>query len=177
MTPQRKKTKPAFSISPRLVRRAGELTALLRLKKKTLITAESCTGGLIAAALSQTDGASDVLEGGFVTYTKAQKTRSLGVGATVLKRNGAVAGEIARRMALGALKRSRAKIALAVTGVLGPKPDDDGNPVGLVFFACAKSRGKVEVLRQRFDRCSHDRLRSLTVLIALDMVERTLRKK
>ncbi len=168
--------KPASCIAPRLSRHADALVALLRRKKMTIVTAESCTAGLIAAALSLAGGASDILEGAFVAYTKDQKTQALGVPAELLRREGAVNAEVARRMALGARKRSKAKIALSVTGILGPFPDDDGNPVGLVYFGVSAGRGAPRVHERRFERMSHDRLRCLTVLTAFDLIEKAARR-
>ena len=82
--------------------------------------------------------------------------------------------EVARRLARGALKRSRADAVLSVTGVLGPAPDEDGNPVGLVYFCCGARKGPMTVLRKRFPRQSHDRLLSLAVRTALDLIKTTL---
>jgi nicotinamide-nucleotide amidase len=151
--------------------------SLLRRKKLSIVTAESCTGGLLAAALSAGDGASDVLCGGFVTYTKEQKHRSLGVRKPALRKVTAVAPEIARAMAEGALKRSVADIAIAVTGVLGPMPDEDGNPVGLIYFCCSQKRGASHVLEKRFNAISHDQLRSRVVKEALALIDRSVRRK
>lgn len=125
-----------------------------------MVTAESCTGGLIAAALARAEGASEVLHGGFVVYTKEQKAKALGVSRTLLAREGAVNGTVARQLADGARRRSSATLALAITGVLGPAPDDDGNPVGLIFFAISRRGGKTLAFKRRFPRQSHDRLRT-----------------
>jgi PncC family amidohydrolase len=171
------RTRPALSLAPRLIRQANKLVAFLKRKKLTVVSAESCTGGLIAAALSQADGASDVLQGAFVTYTKAHKTKALGIASSVLKREGAVNARVAQDMAAAALKRSRAAIAIAVTGVLGPRPDDDGNPVGLVYFACATRGRAPDVLRKKFVRRSHDQLRCLAITTAFNFIAKTARTK
>jgi nicotinamide-nucleotide amidase len=146
--------------------------ALRRLKRAglTAITAESCTAGLVAAALSQAEGASDQLHGSFVTYTKEHKTMALGVPAALLQREGAVNENVARKMAQGALQRSPADIALAVTGVLGPAEDDDGNPVGLVYFASCKRGGKCTIERKQYPKMDHDQLRRRVVLRALELL-------
>src|SRR5688572_33306247 len=89
----------------------------------TVIVAESCTAGLLSQVLADAEGASQFFNGGFVTYTKEQKTRALGVSAAVLREQGAVNGEVARAMAEGALARSAAGISAAITGVAGPEPD------------------------------------------------------
>jgi nicotinamide-nucleotide amidase len=159
-----------------LVRRANQVVVLLKRKKLTIVTAESCTAGLISAALSQADGASDVLEGAFVTYTKQHKSKALGVRMDQLKHAGAVTPAVAARMADGALKRSRARIALSVTGVLGPMPDEDGNPVGLIYLAFARKGRSPHVVEKRFPRASHDQLRSLTVMTAFEIIEECVRK-
>src|SRR4051794_26738308 len=101
------------SIDKYLVAKAGAAMRKLRTAKRSLVTAESCTAGLIASALSHCEGASDMLEGGFVTYTKAQKSRALGVSKTRLAKQGSVTAQVAQAMARGALKHSRADIALA----------------------------------------------------------------
>jgi nicotinamide-nucleotide amidase len=103
----------------------------------TLVTAESCTAGKFSALLSEAPGAGEHLHGGFVTYTKANKVKALGVDAGLLKVKGAVCREVAVAMAEGALHRSPADAAVAITGVAGPDPDEDGNPVGLVCIAVA----------------------------------------
>jgi len=117
---------------------AAGVMELVKRKGLTVITAESCTCGMLAARLSQADGASQFLHGGFVTYTKANKAAALGVSRDLLEREGAVCEEVARAMAEGALARSPADLAVAITGVAGPEPDPDGNPVGLVHMAAAR---------------------------------------
>jgi PncC family amidohydrolase len=103
----------------------------------TLATAESCTAGSLAFLLSQAPGGGGVLQGGFVVYTKANKSAALGVPEALIQRHSAVSSEVARAMASGALERCPADIVVAITGVTGPEPDEDGNPVGLVHMAAA----------------------------------------
>ena len=155
---------------PGLSARANRVVKLLRARNVTLVTAESCTAGLIAALLSKPEGASNVLQGGYVTYTKAQKSRALGLPAALLKRDGSVTAKVAAGMAAGALRRSPADIALAVTGVLGPAPDEDGNPVGLVYFACARRGGTLRALRRKFTKRDHDALCEATIRQAFDLL-------
>ena len=162
------------SIDPNIVGRAQVVMRLLLERKLSAVTAESCTAGLIAAAFSEAEGASEGLHGGFVTYTKEQKTTALGVPADLLVSRGSVNDEVAGLMAKGALERSSAAIALAVTGVLGPEPDEDGNPVGLVFFACCKRRQAPTVVERRFPPMETDRLRCAVVIAALDLIEATV---
>jgi len=103
-----------------------------------IVTAESCTAGLMCQVLADAEGASTFFHGGFVTYTKLHKSHALGVPDTLLREKGAVCAEVARAMAEGALKQSKAGIAAAITGVAGPEPDEDGNPVGRVCLAVAR---------------------------------------
>jgi len=107
----------------------------------SLITAESCTAGKLAALLSEVPGAAERLHGSFVTYTKANKAFALGVSEALLEEKGAVCPDVAAAMAQGALSRSPANVAISITGVAGPDPDEDGNPVGLVCIAIAKADG------------------------------------
>ena len=129
----------------------------------SLITAESCTGGLICAALARADGAGRALEGGFAVYTKKQKCIALGVPYSLLQKVGSVAPEIARRMAEGALARSSADLVLALTGVTGPAEDEDGNPVGRMIFACGTSCD-VQVEALKFEEMEPEKLRRCVVL-------------
>lgn len=155
-----------------LVNRAERTLRSLARHGLTAVTAESCTAGLIAAALSQAPGAAQQLHGSFVTYTKANKTMALGVPAALLRRLGAVNAEVAERLARGALARSPADIALAVTGVLGPEEDEDGNPVGLVYFACCRRGRPCLVQRRKYPAWPAERLRRAAVLHALSLLQR-----
>src|SRR4051812_23227235 len=105
-----------------------------------LVTAESCTGGWVAQAVTAVAGSSAWFERGFVTYSNAAKRELLGVGKRTLQKHGAVSEETAREMARGALKRSRANVALAVTGIAGPSGGSATKPVGMVCFAWAIPR-------------------------------------
>ena len=109
-----------------------------RAKNLTIATAESCTGGLIAACLTEIAGSSDVVERGFVTYTNQAKTDLLGVPETLLATVGAVSEDVARAMAEGALARSPAQISIACTGIAGPSGGTADRPVGLVHLAAAR---------------------------------------
>ncbi|MFZ5608621.1 MAG: CinA family protein [Pseudomonadota bacterium] len=131
---------------------ASALLQACRERGATLALAESCTGGLIAAALTAIAGASDVVERGFVTYSNAAKREMLGVAASTLIRHGAVSREVAAAMAAGALARSHATLALAVTGIAGPGGGSADKPVGLVCFAIAgKKRPLFSEARQFTD--------------------------
>jgi nicotinamide-nucleotide amidase len=117
---------------------AEELLAIARRRNLTLATAESCTAGLACLILSDAPGAAEHFHGGFVTYTKAQKSNVLGVPSALLREKGAVSPEVARAMAEDALMHSTADLAVAITGVAGPEPDEDGNAVGRVCIAFSR---------------------------------------
>ena len=120
-----------------ILARAQAVLAACRSRGLTVATAESCTGGLVAGALTAIAGSSDVVECGYVTYSNAAKTNMLGVPAGLIASVGAVSEAVARRMAEGALARSGADLAVAVTGVAGPGGGNAEKPVGLVWFALA----------------------------------------
>jgi nicotinamide-nucleotide amidase len=137
----------------------------------TIVTAESCTAGTIAALLAQADGASDILHGGFTTYTKEHKAKALGVPWRLLKEEGAVNADVVRHLAAGALERSPATMAIAVSGVLGPEPDEDGNPVGLVYFCTLRKGKQPKVVKEEFGQQPHDQLLEKALHRALDLIE------
>ena len=126
---------------------AAELASALRARGARLATAESCTGGLIAAACTTLAGSSDWFERGFVTYSNDAKTEMLGVDPALIARVGAVSEEVARAMAEGALARSEADWAVAVTGIAGPGGAVPGKPVGTVWLALAGSSGPTQAER------------------------------
>jgi nicotinamide-nucleotide amidase len=134
-----------------------------------LATAESCTGGLIAATLTAIAGSSDVVDRGFVTYTNEAKTDLLGVPADLIASVGAVSEEVARLMARGALDRSRADITVAVTGVAGPGGGSAGKPVGLVWFGQAK-KGEAIRTESKIFPGNRAAVRAATVDHALKMI-------
>lgn len=152
---------------------AAELLDDLRAHGITLATAESCTGGLIAAALTEIAGSSDVVDRGFVTYSNAAKTELLGVPAELIEAHGAVSEPVARAMAEGALKRSLAGVTVAVTGVAGPGGGSAAKPVGTVWFGCALRAGHTISERQVFagDRAA---IRAATVLRAFELFRRAI---
>lgn len=115
----------------------SQLADSLQKNKWFLVTAESCTGGLIAAACTDLAGSSNWFERGFVTYSNAAKTEALGVAAALIEKEGAVSEAVARAMALGALGHSHAQVAVAVTGVAGPTGGSRLKPVGTVWFGFA----------------------------------------
>nr|WP_254434860.1 nicotinamide-nucleotide amidohydrolase family protein [Magnetospirillum sp. UT-4] len=133
-----------------------------------LATAESCTGGLIAGALTAVAGSSAVVERGFVTYSNQAKTDMLGVPAGLIGTKGAVSAEVAVAMAEGALARSAADAAVAVTGIAGPGGGSADKPVGLVHFAAAR-RGGPTLHRSRVFAGDRDAVRAQAVREALDL--------
>ena len=155
-----------------LIEKAAEVMTIAKDKKMSFVTAESCTGGLLASVLSEAPGAGDWLQGGFVTYTKENKTAALGVPAELIERHGLVSEEVAQAMAKGALERTPADIALAITGVAGPASDEDGTPVGTVHFAAARRDGKVLHVARSFGDIGRGPCRYASVEEALKLLER-----
>jgi len=115
-----------------------------------LVSAESCTGGMIAAALTTLPGASDVFERGFITYSNEAKTELLGVPAELIEAHGAVSAQVAQAMAAGALNHSRADLAVSVTGIAGPGGGSPEKPVGLVYIGIADKQGAATSFRHQF---------------------------
>jgi len=133
-------------------------------------TAESCTGGLVAAALTDIPGSSDVVERGFVTYSNEAKAECLGVPLPLIERHGAVSEPVARSMAKGALVQSRAELAVAITGVAGPGGGTADKPEGLVHFACARRGAETAHARIAFGALGRDQVRAASVRQALQML-------
>lgn len=138
----------------------------------TVATAESCTGGMLAALLTDIQGAGHGFERGFVTYTKDSKTELLGISPALLDHNEAVSEAVARAMAEGALKRSKADIAIAVTGFAGPAPE--GCEEGLVHFAVARSSGRTQHRVKRFGTLGRGVIRVKSLQVMLEMLEQAL---
>jgi nicotinamide-nucleotide amidase len=134
-------------------------------------TAESCTGGLVAGALTEIPGSSDVLDRGFVTYSNAAKQAMLGVPASILERHGAVSRETADAMAAGALAMSNADLAVAITGIAGPGGGSAEKPVGLVHFAAAARDGRRVHREKRYGDVGRSAVRREAVAEALALLE------
>jgi nicotinamide-nucleotide amidase len=145
---------------------------LKRLKAAGLMvaTAESCTGGMIAAALTDVAGSSAVVECGFVTYSNAAKHQMLGVPQALIAEHGAVSEPVARAMAEGALARSNTNIAISVTGVAGPGGGSPDKPVGTVHFACARQGATTRHSHQLFAGLDRDGVRKASVLNAFMLI-------
>ena len=156
-------------IAPELLEEAERLLASCRAHGLKLATAESCTGGLIAATLTAIAGSSDVVDRGFVTYSNAAKVEMLGVPAELIAAVGAVSQEVAERMAEGAVGRSAADIAVAVTGVAGPGGGTAEKPVGLVWFALAR-RGRESRTERHLFPGDRRAVRLATVARALALI-------
>ena len=150
---------------------------LFRARGLKVATAESCTGGLVAAALTEIAGSSDVVDCGFVTYSDAAKQAMLGVPAATLKRHGAVSAQTAAAMAAGALKNSQADMAVAITGIAGPGGGSKQKPVGLVHFAAASRDGRRLALHRRFGKIGRRRVRERSVAEALALLEALAEKE
>jgi nicotinamide-nucleotide amidase len=153
--------------------RVEKLLERCRSQGLKIVTAESCTGGLVAAILTSIGGSSDVVDCGFVTYSNESKQKLLGVPADILETHGAVSRECAMAMAAGALDHSSAKIAVSVTGIAGPNGGSLEKPVGLVHFACG-TRDNITHRERRFGDIGREGIRLAAVGAALEMLEAQL---
>lgn len=158
----------------RLLREAASLLDACRMRGLRLATAESCTGGLVAALLTEIPGSSDVVERGFVTYSNEAKSEELGVPADLIAAHGAVSEHVARAMAEGALGHSHADLAVSVTGVAGPGGGSAAKPVGLVHLGLAR-RGSATLHQElRLGDTGRGPIRMATVEAALALLRRGL---
>jgi nicotinamide-nucleotide amidase len=157
-----------------LGKRAGTVVELALARGATLATVESCTAGSLAYLLSQAEGASTVLHGGFIAYTKENKTAAVGVPQEVLAAHTAVSGEVAQAMAAGGLARCPAALVTAITGVAGPESDEDGNRVGLVYVAVAARDGRMKAVKHEFGELSKQEICAAAMGAALDLLEEFL---
>lgn len=150
--------------------RVEKLLERYRSQGLKIVTAESCTGGLVAGILTSIGGSSDVVDCGFVTYSNESKQKLLGVPADILETHGAVSRECAMAMVAGALDHSSAEIAVSVTGIAGPNGGSLEKPVGLVHFACG-TRNNIAHRVQRFGDIGRESIRLAAVEVALEMLE------
>jgi nicotinamide-nucleotide amidase len=151
---------------------AARVLETCRNRRLKVATAESCTGGLVAGALTEIAGSSEVFDRGFVVYSNAAKQAMLGVGEALLDRHGAVSRETAAAMAAGALAKSSADIAVAVTGIAGPGGGSAEKPVGLVYFsAAARGGARTENREKRFGDIGRTNVRLYSVAEALALIE------
>jgi nicotinamide-nucleotide amidase len=149
---------------------ARALLDLCKMKRLTIATAESCTGGLVCASLVDIPGSSAVVTSGFITYSNEAKHEMLGVGTETLEAFGAVSKEAAVSMAAGALKIAKSDLTVAVTGIAGPGGATPGKPVGLVHLAVAARDGRVVAREKRFGAIGRTQVRMRSVVEALKML-------
>ncbi|GAC1341107.1 MAG: CinA family protein [Beijerinckiaceae bacterium] len=157
-------------VSAEIERQASALITLYQRRKLLIVTAESCTGGLVAGTLTAIAGSSRVVERGFVTYSNEAKTEVLGVPAELIERIGAVSADVALQMADGALAHSRGDVAVSVTGIAGPSGGSEQKPVGLVYFACARRGYPPKIVEKRFGDIGRTEVRLKSVKVALDLL-------
>jgi nicotinamide-nucleotide amidase len=153
---------------------AQALLKILHHRHLRLVTAESCTGGLIAGLLTEIAGSSDVVERGYVTYSNEAKSECLGVPTKSILQHGAVSREVAEAMAVGALAHSKADVAIAVTGIAGPSGGTVSKPVGLVHLAVHRKGHLTRHKECRFGDIGRTAIRLATVTEALELVTRSL---
>jgi nicotinamide-nucleotide amidase len=151
---------------------AQALLALCRERRLQLATAESCTGGLVAGALTDVPGSSDVVDRGFVTYSNEAKQEALGVPDRLIEAHGAVSEPVTRAMAEGALARSRADVAVAITGIAGPGGGSAEKPTGLVYVAASRRGGATLHVERRYGDIGRAEVRRRSVLEALNLMKR-----
>ena len=153
---------------------AHEIIEALKAQGLTIATAESCTGGLVAGALTSVAGSSDAVYGGFVTYANEAKIAMVGVPFGMLRQFGAVSKEVATAMAEGTLAAAGTHVAVAVTGIAGPGGGSKDKPVGLVYFAVATA-DETRNLKRTFDpNWSRDQIRHASVVDALKLVKKAI---
>ena len=153
---------------------AVELLSACRERGELIVTAESCTGGLLAATMTAIPGCSDCFERGFVTYSNASKSEMLGVPYWLIERHGAVSEDVARAMAGGALTHSHANLAVAITGIAGPDGGTPEKPVGLVYFAAGRRDAPVKSEKVEFGDLGRNEVQRRSVAYALKMLRSLL---
>ena len=161
-------------MTPDMQLRAAALLKAYEQKGLMVATAESCTGGLVAALLTEIAGSSAVVERGFVTYSNEAKTEQIGVPAELIAAHGAVSEPVARAMAEGALAHSRADVAVGITGIAGPGGGTATKPVGLVHFGLARKGAATVHLERRYGDLGRAAVRSRAVEDALALLEHAL---
>jgi len=149
---------------------ARQVVELCTEKNVMIATAESCTGGLVASAVTEIPGASQVLERGFVTYSDQAKIEMLGVMPITLRQYGAVSKDVALEMAHGAMSRSEAGISVSTTGIAGPSGGTTGKPVGLVHFGGRHYKGAMIHREMKFGEIGRHAIRMASVEVALEMI-------
>jgi nicotinamide-nucleotide amidase len=160
-----------------IVEAARRLFDICRRKNLTVATAESCTGGLVAGALTEIAGSSDVVDRGFVTYSNDAKQQMLGVPADTLETFGAVSRETAEAMVRGALRAAGTHLVVSITGIAGPGGGSKDKPVGLVHFAAASRGGQLIHVEQRYGDIGRSAVRRASVMQALAMLQTIAEKE
>jgi len=163
-----------MTFSSAFIERAAALLKRYEAERLRIVTAESCTGGLVAALLTEVPGSSAVVERGFVTYSNDAKSEMLGVPADLIARDGAVSEPVARAMAEGALGRSQADVAIAITGIAGPGGATATKPVGLVHFALASRQRSTIHLERRYGDLGRSAVRGKAIEDALNLLDKAL---
>ena len=161
-------------MTPKMKDRAAALLDAYKAKGLKIATAESCTGGLVAALLTEISGSSAVVERGFVTYSNEAKTDLVGVPADLIAAHGAVSEPVARAMAEGALTHSLADVTVGITGVAGPTGGTATKPVGLVHFGLARKGSATVHLERRYGDLGRETVRRRAVEDALSLLEQAL---
>jgi len=162
-------------MTPELKQQAAALLKAYEQRGLKIATAESCTGGLVAALLTEIAGSSAVVERGFVTYSNEAKTELIDVPASLIAAHGAVSEPVARAMAEGALQHSRADVTVAITGIAGPGGATATKPVGLVHFGLARRGAAVVHLERRYGDLGRENVRRRAVEDALGLLEQAIR--
>ncbi|MDA0261735.1 MAG: CinA family protein [Proteobacteria bacterium] len=155
---------------PELIAKATKVLNRSRSKAVRIVTAESCTGGLLIACLTEIAGSSDVVDRGFVPYTNEAKQQQLGVAEDLFYRAGAVSEEVAQAMVEGALTRSDADVAVSCTGIAGPGGATENKPIGLVHLAGARRGGKVSLVKREYGDIGRNGVRLATIDDALEIL-------
>lgn len=161
-------------MTPELKQRAAVLLKAYERKGLKIATAESCTGGLVAALLTEIAGSSAVVERGFVTYSNEAKTELLGIPADLIAVHGAVSEPVARAMAEGALSHSHADVTVGITGIAGPSGGTATKPIGLVHFGLARKGASTIHLERRYGDLGREMIRRSAVEDALALLEKAL---
>lgn len=159
---------------PAVLKLAETVLAEARAKGLKIATAESCTGGLVAGALTEIAGSSDVFVEGFITYSNEAKMATLGVVEDTIDKFGAVSAPTAVAMAEGAIANSRAQVSVSVTGVAGPGGGTVKKPVGLVHFAAARRGGATDFEHRNFGDIGRTEIRMASVVVALELLRKKL---
>ena len=157
-----------------LIKEAKDTLDMLRDGGLMLATAESCTGGLIAGLLTSIAGSSGMIDRGFVTYSDEAKSEMLGVPASLIEQHGAVSEQVAREMAEGALRNSRANVSVSVTGIAGPGGGSPEKPVGLVHFGCARTELDTHHVCMTYGNIGRNEVRHAAIGTALAMIRQSI---